>query len=43
MADVDSPHDISDIDGDPSAVEADAEDEILNEERCSILSSNFES
>ncbi|KAH9520312.1 Glycylpeptide N-tetradecanoyltransferase 2 [Bulinus truncatus] len=32
MADVDSLHDMSDADGDPSAVEADAEDEEINEE-----------
>ncbi|XP_059173165.1 glycylpeptide N-tetradecanoyltransferase 2-like [Physella acuta] len=32
MADVDSLHDLSDADGDPSAVEADAEDEEANEE-----------
>ncbi|CAL1528474.1 unnamed protein product [Lymnaea stagnalis] len=32
MADVDSLHDLSDADGDPSAIEADAEDDETNEE-----------
>lgn len=33
MADADSLHDISDVDADPSAIEADAEDDEVNGER----------
>ncbi|BFZ01130.1 hypothetical protein BsWGS_04169 [Bradybaena similaris] len=32
MADTDSPHELSEVDGEPSAVEADAEDEEINED-----------